>query len=247
MATVLTQLPVGESVGIAFSGGLDTSSAVAWMREKGAVPYAYTADLGQYDEDDLPGVPGRAFSTAPTQHDVGLHQFLRAVGVDFEPQGNHGAARHLHTHQVHIVFIRRDAHRIGQRDEPVIVGLVGLRLRYRQFDGALHRRARSLRLPLAYQKCGEGEHCREGRRPGDSRYPAARRRTVFVPVCRRKAERNRASTRGGASIRRKLAATARKPASNSRWRTIRAAQAGHSNKWRLPSPTPNSGTALQNS
>ncbi len=60
MATVLTQLPVGEAVGIAFSGGLDTSCAVAWMREKGAVPYAYTADLGQYDEDDLPGVPGRA-------------------------------------------------------------------------------------------------------------------------------------------------------------------------------------------
>src|SRR6478735_4779137 len=57
---VLTSLPVGERVGIAFSGGLDTSAAVAWMREKGAVPYAYTADLGQYDEPDLAGVPGRA-------------------------------------------------------------------------------------------------------------------------------------------------------------------------------------------
>jgi len=57
---VLTALPVGERVGIAFSGGLDTSAAVAWMREKGAVPYAYTADLGQYDEPDLAGVPGRA-------------------------------------------------------------------------------------------------------------------------------------------------------------------------------------------
>ncbi len=53
-------LPVGERVGIAFSGGLDTSAAVAWMREKGAVPYCYTADLGQYDEDDLAGVPDRA-------------------------------------------------------------------------------------------------------------------------------------------------------------------------------------------
>ncbi|QGG95209.1 argininosuccinate synthase [Actinomarinicola tropica] len=59
-ARVLTSLPVGERVGIAFSGGLDTSVAVAWMREKGAVPYAYTADLGQYDEPDLSGVPGRA-------------------------------------------------------------------------------------------------------------------------------------------------------------------------------------------
>ncbi len=53
-------LPVGERVGIAFSGGLDTSAAVAWMREKGAVPYSYTADLGQYDESDLPGVLERA-------------------------------------------------------------------------------------------------------------------------------------------------------------------------------------------
>jgi argininosuccinate synthase len=53
-------LPVGERVGIAFSGGLDTSAAVAWMREKGAVPYSYTADLGQPDEPDLEGVPARA-------------------------------------------------------------------------------------------------------------------------------------------------------------------------------------------
>jgi argininosuccinate synthase len=60
MGNVLTNLPTGERVGIAFSGGLDTSCAVAWMREKGAVPYAYTADLGQYDEPDLAGVPGRA-------------------------------------------------------------------------------------------------------------------------------------------------------------------------------------------
>jgi argininosuccinate synthase len=57
---VLTSLPVGEKVGIAFSGGLDTSAAVAWMREKGAVPYCYTADLGQPDEPDLDSVPTRA-------------------------------------------------------------------------------------------------------------------------------------------------------------------------------------------
>jgi len=53
-------LPVGERVGLAFSGGLDTSAAVAWMRERGAIPYTYTADLGQYDEPDLSGVPDRA-------------------------------------------------------------------------------------------------------------------------------------------------------------------------------------------
>ena len=60
MSKVLTELPVGEKVGIAFSGGLDTSAAVAWMRGKGAVPCCYTADLGQSDEPDLAGVPGRA-------------------------------------------------------------------------------------------------------------------------------------------------------------------------------------------
>jgi argininosuccinate synthase len=60
MAKVLTSLPVNERVGIAFSGGLDTSVAVAWMRHHGAVPYAYTADLGQYDEPDIASVPGRA-------------------------------------------------------------------------------------------------------------------------------------------------------------------------------------------
>jgi len=59
-AKVLTSLPVGERVGIAFSGGLDTSAAVAWMKSKGAVPYCYTADLGQPDEPDLAGVPDRA-------------------------------------------------------------------------------------------------------------------------------------------------------------------------------------------
>jgi argininosuccinate synthase len=59
-AKVLSSLPIGERVGIAFSGGLDTSAAVAWMREKGALPYAYTANLGQPDEPDLDGVPDRA-------------------------------------------------------------------------------------------------------------------------------------------------------------------------------------------
>ena len=59
-AKVLSSLPVGERVGIAFSGGLDTSAAVAWMHEKGALPYAYTANLGQPDEPDLDGVPTRA-------------------------------------------------------------------------------------------------------------------------------------------------------------------------------------------
>ena len=57
---VLASLPQGEKVGIAFSGGLDTSVAVAWMKEKGAKPCTYTADLGQYDETDIASIPGRA-------------------------------------------------------------------------------------------------------------------------------------------------------------------------------------------
>ena len=60
MSKVLASLPVGEKVGIAFSGGLDTSVAVAWMRDKGAIPCTYTADLGQYDETDIDTVPVRA-------------------------------------------------------------------------------------------------------------------------------------------------------------------------------------------
>ena len=60
MTSVLASLPVGEKVGLAFSGGLDTSVAIAWMRERGAVPYAYTADIAQPDEPDVASVPARA-------------------------------------------------------------------------------------------------------------------------------------------------------------------------------------------
>jgi argininosuccinate synthase len=57
---ILARLPIGENVGIDFSGGLDTCCALAWMREKGAVPYAFTADLGQPDEPDVASIPARA-------------------------------------------------------------------------------------------------------------------------------------------------------------------------------------------
>ncbi len=60
MTTILKHLPVGERVGIAFSGGLDTSAAIHWMRQKGAVPYAYTANLAQPDEDDYDTIPQKA-------------------------------------------------------------------------------------------------------------------------------------------------------------------------------------------
>lgn len=59
-STILEHLPHGEKVGIAFSGGLDTSAALLWMRQKGALPYAYTANLGQPDEDDYDSIPQKA-------------------------------------------------------------------------------------------------------------------------------------------------------------------------------------------
>jgi argininosuccinate synthase len=62
VATILQSLPVGERVGIAFSGGLDTSAALHWMRAKGAVPYAYTANLGQPDESDYEAIPRKAMA-----------------------------------------------------------------------------------------------------------------------------------------------------------------------------------------
>jgi argininosuccinate synthase len=76
MTRVLTSLPIGERVGIAFSGGLDTTVAVAWIREKGAIPYALTADLGQADEPDVGGIPARAT-------EVGAEE---AILVDCKPQ-----------------------------------------------------------------------------------------------------------------------------------------------------------------
>jgi argininosuccinate synthase len=60
MATILQRLPAGERVGIAFSGGLDTSAALHWMRAGGAIPFAYTANLGQPDETDYESIPRRA-------------------------------------------------------------------------------------------------------------------------------------------------------------------------------------------
>jgi argininosuccinate synthase len=60
MSVILESLPIGEKVGIAFSGGLDTSAALHWMKQKGAIPYAYTANLGQPDETDYDAIPRAA-------------------------------------------------------------------------------------------------------------------------------------------------------------------------------------------
>ena len=62
MGHILQSLPTGQKVGIAFSGGLDTSAALHWMRQKGAIPYAYTANLGQPDEPDYDEIPRKALA-----------------------------------------------------------------------------------------------------------------------------------------------------------------------------------------
>src|SRR3954462_15574680 len=67
MATILQRLPAGQKVGIAFSGGLDTSAALHWMRAKGAIPYAYTAKLGQPDEADYDEIPRKALQYGAEQ------------------------------------------------------------------------------------------------------------------------------------------------------------------------------------
>jgi argininosuccinate synthase len=61
MSVILESLPIGQKVGIAFSGGLDTSAALHWMKQKGAIPYAYTANLGQPDETDYEAIPRAAY------------------------------------------------------------------------------------------------------------------------------------------------------------------------------------------
>ena len=67
MPNILQSLPVGERVGIAFSGGLDTSAALLWMRRHGSIPYAYTAHLGQPDEDDYEPIPRKAMAYGAEQ------------------------------------------------------------------------------------------------------------------------------------------------------------------------------------
>lgn len=80
--TILQHLPQGQKVGIAFSGGLDTSAALLWMRQKGAVPYAYTANLGQPDEDDYSAIPRKAMEYgAEDAHLIDCRQQLAHEGI----------------------------------------------------------------------------------------------------------------------------------------------------------------------
>jgi len=82
MSTILEKVPAGERVGIAFSGGLDTSAALHWMRAKGAIPFAYTANLGQPDEPDYDDIPRRALQYgAEKARLVDCRQELVAEGI----------------------------------------------------------------------------------------------------------------------------------------------------------------------
>ena len=82
VANILHELPVGKRVGIAFSGGLDTSAAVHWMREKGARPCAYTANLGQPDETDYDDIPRKALAYgAETARLIDCRSQLVAEGI----------------------------------------------------------------------------------------------------------------------------------------------------------------------
>src|SRR5262245_42491922 len=82
LATILQSLPAGENVGIAFSGGLDTSAAIHWMRQRGAIPYAYTANLGQPDEPDYDDIPRRALQYgAKVARLIDCRQQLASEGI----------------------------------------------------------------------------------------------------------------------------------------------------------------------
>ena len=82
MATILQNLPAGQKVGIAFSGGLDTSAALHWMKLKGAIPYAYTANLGQPDEPDYEEIPRKAMEYgAEKARLIDCRQQLAAEGL----------------------------------------------------------------------------------------------------------------------------------------------------------------------
>jgi argininosuccinate synthase len=79
---ILEKLPIGERVGIAFSGGLDTSAALHWMRRKGAIPFAYTANLGQPDEPDYDAIPRKALDYgAEKAHLIDCRRPLVAEGI----------------------------------------------------------------------------------------------------------------------------------------------------------------------
>ena len=103
--TILQSLPAGQKVGIAFSGGLDTSAALLWMRQKGAIPYAYTANLGQPDESDYDAIPRKAMEYgAEKARLVDCRMQLASEGIEHLLDGSadeHCCSRNRRLHECH--------------------------------------------------------------------------------------------------------------------------------------------------
>ena len=119
MSTILQSLPKGQKVGIAFSGGLDTSAALLWMKQKGARVFAYTANLGQPDEADYNEIPRKAMEYgAENARLVDCRKQLVARRHCRHPVRRlpHQHRRH-HLFQHHAARPRRDRHDAGRGDE----------------------------------------------------------------------------------------------------------------------------------
>ncbi len=117
MSTILKSLPKGEKVGIAFSGGLDTSAALLWMKQKGARVFAYTANLGQPDETDYDEIPRKALEYGAEKARAGglpLATGARGHRRDAVRRLPHLDRRH-HLFQHHAARPRRDRHHAGRR------------------------------------------------------------------------------------------------------------------------------------
>ena len=124
MATILQNLPLGQKVGIAFSGGLDTSAALHWMKLKGALPYAYTANLGQPDEPDYEDIPRKAMQYgAEKARLIDCRRQLAAEGIAALQCGQ-ALVRELRTAIDQAGFFGAVFHRLARN--LVVVGLVGL-------------------------------------------------------------------------------------------------------------------------
>ena len=119
MSTILKSLPKGEKVGIAFSGGLDTSAALLWMKQKGARIFAYTANLGQPDEADYDEIPRKALEFgAEKARLVDCRTQLVHEGIAAIQSGAfHVSHRRHHVLQHHAARSRRDRHDAGIGNE----------------------------------------------------------------------------------------------------------------------------------
>ena len=215
MSKVLVSLPAGERVGIAFSGGLDTSVAVAWMRERGAVPYAYTADLGQYDEDDIDAIPGRARDYGAEQGRLVdckpelVHEGLVALAVRRVP---HRVGR-PHVLQHDAARPRRHRHAAGAGDARGRRRDLGRRL---DLQGQRHRAVlplRAAREPDAARSTSRGSTPTSSRSSAAAtRCPSGCARATCRTAPRRRRRTRRTRTSGARRTRRSGSST-----STSRW------------------------------